>query len=116
MRCGVCGIEGNSLLAVFLGACVRLWQIRTPVMPGFEQRLVSRNVGRVPVGLRGELQLQGRGDGLGDIVLDGEDVGELPIVALGPEVITVRCVNQLRGYAYTASRASDASFQNRSDT
>ena len=66
--------------------------------------------------LASELQLQGSGDGLGDIVLDGEDVGELAVVAFGPEMIAVLCVDQLRGHADPASRAADAPFENRSDS
>ena len=66
-------------------------------------------------GVRDELQPQGLCDGLGDFVLNGEDVGELAVVPLGPEVIAVLGVDQLRGHADAASRTTDAAFENRPD-
>ena len=49
--------------------------------------------------LGSQRDLKGARDRLGDLVLNGEDVGELAVVALRPEVIAVLGVNELRGDA-----------------
>ena len=42
--------------------------------------------------------------------MDGEDVGEFPVVALGPEVAVGLCVDQLHGDADTAARLAHAAL------
>ena len=54
------------------------------VMPRFEQRFVGREGRRVSDGLGPECQLQRTNDGLGDFILNLEDVGELAVVPFGP--------------------------------
>ena len=50
-------------------------------------------------------------NGLCDLVLDGEDVVHRPVVALGPELIPVRNVDQLRGDPYAIPDRSDAPLE-----
>jgi hypothetical protein len=59
--------------------------------------------------------LQRSGDGLGDVVLNGEDVGKLAVVAFRPEMIAVLRVDELCGYADTVSGSPEAAFKNRPD-
>jgi hypothetical protein len=50
-------------------------------------------------------------DGLRDLVLQREDVVQVPVVALGPDVIVARCEDQLCGDPYAAARLAHAPFQ-----
>ena len=109
---GILRIERDRLLAVFSGARVSLREVGSRVMPRFEQRFVRRKARRVSGGLRDELHLQRTGDRLGDVVLNGEDVDQLAVVAFRPQVIAVLGVDELRRHAYAASRAADAAFEN----
>jgi hypothetical protein len=45
--------------------------------------------------------------------LDLEDIVELPIVPLRPQVIAVGNVDELRGHAQSATRFAHAAFENR---
>ena len=63
-------------------------------------------------GLRDELHLQRTGDGLRDVVLNGEDVGQLAVVPFRPQMIAVLRVDELCRHADPASRAADAAFEN----
>ena len=65
--------------------------------------------------LRQQLQSERGDDVLRDIVLEGKDIREVPIEALGPEMAAGRPVGQLRGYANSASRLPHAAFQDISD-
>jgi hypothetical protein len=47
----------------------------------------------------GQLDLEGDGDCLGDFVLQFEEVGQLAVVALGPEMPARRGVDELRRHA-----------------
>ncbi len=49
-------------------------------------------------------------DGGGDLVLDGEDVGELAVVALGPDVAVGRGVDQLDGDAHPVAGLAHAAL------
>ena len=44
---------------------------------------------------RAQFRLERADDGLGDLVLEGEQILQLTVVALGPEVGARRCVDQL---------------------
>src|ERR1700732_2210795 len=48
---------------------------------------------------------------LGDLVLNGEDIGEVPVIPLGPDVRSGSCVNQLRRDANPVRRFPHAAFQ-----
>ncbi len=64
-------------------------------------------------GLTGELRDERRRDGLRDLILDGEHVCQSPVVALGPEVETVRDADQLRGDAQAVVHPTHASLEHR---
>jgi len=49
------------------------------------------------------------------VVLDGEDVLEVAVVALGPQVTAARRVDQLRRHAHTLSRLAYAAFDDVAD-
>ena len=62
------------------------------VLAGHQIEVVGLDaVGAAPLdGLllfRQQLELQGLDDGLADLVLQGEDVGQVAVVALGPDVV-----------------------------
>ena len=47
----------------------------------------------------------------GNLVLDGEDVGEIAVVAVGPEWPPVLPVDQLGGDAHAVAGLADAAFE-----
>ena len=51
------------------------------------------------------------GDGLGDLALDGEDIGQIAIISLRPKMRVGPRVDQLRIYSHTIGRALDAAFE-----
>ena len=59
----------------------------------------------------GELHRHGANDLLGDLVLEGEDVADLAVVALGPEVIAGGRVHELRRDAHAVARTLHAALQ-----
>src|SRR4051794_5877349 len=82
-------------------------------VPALEKELIGLHVvgGLLPnptLLLRRELCLQRCGDLERDIGLDGEYVGELAVVGLGPEVTVVACVNQGGNDPHTAPGPADA--------
>src|SRR5262245_31990640 len=84
-------------------------------MTRFEQCLIRRESRSMPGRLGTERALESARNRMGDLILNGEDVGELAIVPFGPEVIAVFGVDQLRGDSDAASRATHAPFQDRPD-
>ena len=54
-------------------------------------------------------------DRLGDFVLDGEDVGQVAVVALGPDMIAGGAVDQLRADAQPIAGLADAAFDEVAD-
>src|SRR5262249_10975881 len=62
--------------------------------------------------LRKQLDLELLDDGVGDFVLDGKDIGQVPIIAIGPDMAAVLAVDELAGDADACSSFSHASFQN----
>src|SRR3546814_11139875 len=58
-----------------------------------------------------ELRLHRGHDVLGDVVLDGEDVLQLAVVLLGPEVLAGLGVDDLNGDAQALTRRPHAAFQ-----
>ena len=61
--------------------------------------------------LRQQPHLELLDDRLGDLVLDGEDVGQVAVIAVGPEMRSVCAVDELRVDAHPLARLADASFQ-----
>src|SRR5262249_61499458 len=62
-----------------------------------------------------EDDLEGGRDVLGNLVLDGEHVFELPIELAGPELVAVRDVSKLRVDAEPVAGLAHTSFQHRAD-
>jgi hypothetical protein len=57
-----------------------------------------------------------RGDHiLGDFILDREDVAQLAVVPLGPDVLTGHCIDELPGDANPSTRGPDAAFEDVTD-
>ena len=51
---------------------------------------------------------------MGDLVLNGEDVGEIAVVTIGPKVPAILAFDELRGDAHARANFADASFQDKS--
>src|SRR5207248_10552130 len=66
--------------------------------------------------LRQQLHLQLFHNGVGDFVLNGEDIRQVAIEALGPDMAAILAVNELSSYPDARSRLSHASFQDKSNT
>src|SRR5208283_1014628 len=64
---------------------------------------------------RAQFDLQGLNDLPGDLVLDYEDVVQLAIEAVGPEMSSGFRVDQLRGDPDAVASAADAALEHRPD-
>src|SRR4029453_15347477 len=62
-----------------------------------------------------KLYLESGNDGVGDLVLDFDDVGEVAIEAIGPEMVAGLPVDQLGVDPNTASRLSNAALEDMAD-
>src|SRR5438874_8215591 len=62
-----------------------------------------------------QLDLELLHNGMGDFVLDGEDVGQIAIVAIGPDVSAVFPMDELSGHPNARPGFPHASFQNKVD-
>ncbi len=81
---------------------------RAQQRPGAEKLLVGvQIVGAIGHQTLARLQTQGRtqrpGDGLRDLLLYGEDVGQLAVVVLGPELDSVAGADELRRDAHAVA-------------
>src|SRR6185503_20681270 len=74
--------------------------------------VVGLTVGESSILRGGQLELEAIGDGAGDLVLNCEHVLELAVVTLGPDVITVADVDELRRDTHPVPGATHASFEN----
>src|SRR5205085_4596303 len=102
-------------LGIFVaGALADEGQRANHALPGVETlgwlALAANLLGRI------KLRLDRRDHALGDLVLYREDVREIPIVTLSPEVISRLGFHQLRGYAEPASALPDGTFKDVADT
>ena len=83
------------------------------------EQVLRVRLGSGPALFRGrrvqELHLQRRDDGPRDLVLHREDVGDLPVVGLRPEVVTVAGVHELGGDADLIAGLADASLEHGCD-
>ena len=59
----------------------------------------------------GQLRLDGGDDGMGQLVLDGEDVFQVAVIALGPDMLVLSSIDQLGGHPHPLARTPDTSFQ-----
>ncbi len=62
--------------------------------------------------LAAELHLERSGDGLRNLVLNREDVGQFAVIAFGPKMTAVGRGDQLRGDADASAGAPHAAFEN----
>src|SRR5262245_26466693 len=90
------------------------------MVPGQEIKLVSVEiVGRTSLDrllfLRQKPDLEGRDDRLRDFVLEREDVGELAVVALRPDVIAPYPIDQLGSDAHAPTRLAHAALDDVAD-
>ena len=81
------------------------------IRPVAKIRLVGRHARHPAFRRRVELQLQGVGNRRRNLVLDGEDVGHLAVVALRPQVRAVGSQNELRRHTDAAAGAADAALE-----
>ena len=92
----------------------RVESLDVPV--GAHQAFPGAEFGRV-LGLRSldlrrhDARRDRAGDLVGHLVLDGEDVLEAAIVALGPDVMPIGCVDELRGDANAVPGFAHAAFE-----
>ena len=76
--------------------------------------LRGRRLDRLPFAWQ-QLDLELIHDRLRDFVLDGEDVGQISVVAIGPEVRSLFCIDQLGVDADAIARLSNAALENVGD-
>jgi hypothetical protein len=86
-----------------------------PVMPSLQPEVIGFQILRLPPGRRVRFrgQFEGGGDGGGNLLLHREDIGQIAVVTVAPEVAAVRATHQLRRNADAAARALDAAFEQR---
>ncbi len=65
--------------------------------------------------LRRQSGLEGIGDLLRQIALNGEDIGELPVVIFRPQMLVGVGIDQLHVHAHAIADASHTAFQDRAD-
>ena len=111
----VAGIPGDGVLEAddgaldpLLGPAVHGVQAAQVGVVGLEVRGVARGP-RLPGGA--DLRPQLGGHRLRDLVLDREDVVHLAVEPLGPDLVSVRGVDELRGDAKPGSRPAHASLE-----
>jgi hypothetical protein len=74
--------------------------------------VVGFRVDRLRLAARlGQMHLQGTQYPVGDLILDQEDVLELPVVGLRPEMASTFRLDQLGGNAHPVARLADAAFE-----
>ena len=116
MGLGVLRVERHRLLVERPGLGVRLPGETHPQLFCPQQAIVGVHVlgalaGKQRALVVAERNLQGRGDLLAQLVLDGEDVFELAVVALRPQVVSGCRLDQLGGHAHPVGGLAHASFE-----
>src|SRR5260370_26119529 len=66
--------------------------------------------------LREQLDLELLDNGVGDFVLDRENVGQVTVIAVGPNVAAVLAMDELSGNAPARAGPSNASFEHKVDS
>ena len=111
----IVGIERQRPVDHLLGLDIVLARALVMQHLGGQRALVGRHAGRLHardlVVLGGfQAARQGGDDGAGDLVLHGEDIVELAVVALGPDVHVGRRVDELDGNAQPVARLAHAAL------
>jgi hypothetical protein len=112
---GAIGIDLYRLLEQGLCHAIVFFGPHSDMVVGPQDEVVDGHVGDRPAGraydLGGRDPLgQSRHDGLHHLVLDGENVLQVPVVALRPDVIARCGVDQLGGHPDTLAAAPHAAF------
>ncbi len=94
--------------------CVYLRHAEVIAVPGPE---IPRglSLGTLTFG-RAELGLDASGNGAGNLILEGEDIVEVAVVALSPDVVTRGCLEQLRRDTHSVTRSAHTALQHVSDS
>src|SRR5206468_6760918 len=91
-----------------------------PILPRHQIKVVRFGVRRAallerPLFFRQELELERTYDGFRNLILDRENVGQIAIVALGPQMIAGRTVDQLRSDAHATAGLAHTALKNMAD-
>ena len=110
MRERVAGIETDRLLQELDALSERVRTSPVPEMAALEEGLVRGRIDRAAPRqarslLWGQLHLNFVGDGASDVALQRQDIAQVALVLLGPQVRIRRRVNQLRGDSNAAVRS-----------
>src|SRR5207248_9900904 len=62
--------------------------------------------------LRQEFDFQLLDNRVRDLVLNDEDIGQVPIIPIGPKVAVILCINELSRDPHTRAGLADTSFHN----
>src|SRR5215472_101411 len=111
-------IQINRLLVASPRKFQRLRRDLGLQMPAFQIRLVSCELGRIPLwtGVASKLDPQSLADSCRNFILHGKDIAQLAVIPLRPNMGSVCGRNQLRCHANAASRPAHATFENRTYT
>ncbi len=105
-------VFSNICRAWALPSLVERVKVVRPAQEGIIRLQVVRAFAHeVPLLLQGELQIQRRHDLLHDLILQGKDVFEGTVVALGPQMSSGGGVNQLRHNPHLIARFLYTAFQ-----
>ena len=99
------------------GAIGSLARVEVQLRPTLEKGVIGRHAGRAAQTRlhRRHLRRHGLGDGVGNLALHGEHVGELAVEAVGPSTETGAPVHQLGGDAHRVAGAAHAALQQKGD-
>jgi hypothetical protein len=121
MRCGIARIARCSLLQevqrqLMVSRCELEKMPQAPVIEFPRSQALRCLVERAAaLGVR-HRRLNRRQNGLGDLVLNRENIRQIVIVAFGPEVVAGFCVRELDANANPSSAAADAALYNVTDS
>ena len=113
-------LESDCFLEKLDRALPALCGVLVGVVAALQEQFVGLGVVGVALEHRGtflaeQLQLQGRHDRQGDLVLQLEDIAHLAVVALRPHLIAIGCVDQLHGDPEAIAGAPDAAVEHAGD-
>ena len=116
VRLGILRVQRNRFLKQLPGLGIGLFRVAVKALQPAQEGIIGLQVVRglaheVPLLPQRELQLQRRHDLLHDLVLQGKDVLERPVIPLRPEVIAGRGIDQLRGDPHLVVCFAYAAFQ-----
>ena len=116
VRLGILRVQGNGFLKHLPCLGIGLFREAAIILHPAQEGVIGLQVVRVfahdvPLLLQRELQLQRRHDLLHDLILQRKDVLQRAVIALGPQVIAGRGIDQLRGDPHLLARFLHTAFQ-----